>query len=80
MSIFRFFLPYLQDHDLLRSKNFVSMTMWRDDFSSLHLKRNERSVNRLGEDSLFSSPRPRAIIPDARPLGTFENQDTRDSI
>ena len=23
-------------------------------------------------------PRPRAIIPDARPLGTFENQDIRD--
>ena len=22
-------------------------------------------------------PSPRAIIPDARPLGTFENQDTR---
>ena len=28
----------------------------------------------------FSRPHPvpRAIIPDARPLGTFENQDTRD--
>ena len=24
------------------------------------------------------SPPPGAIIPDARPLGTFENQDTRD--
>ena len=23
-------------------------------------------------------PPPRAIIPEARPLGTFENQDTRD--
>ena len=25
-----------------------------------------------------STPAPKAIIPDARPLGTFENQDTRD--
>ena len=27
--------------------------------------------------SIFLAP-PRAIIPDARPLGTFQNQDTRD--
>ena len=27
--------------------------------------------------SLYFSP-PRPIIPDARPLGTFENQDSRD--
>ena len=24
------------------------------------------------------APPPRAIIPEARPLGTFENEDTRD--
>ena len=28
--------------------------------------------------SLYFSPPPAAIIPDARPLGTFENQDTHD--
>ena len=27
---------------------------------------------------LAPTPLPRAIIRDARPLGTFENQDTRD--
>ena len=27
---------------------------------------------------LLPPPPPRAIIPDAGPLGTFENQDTRD--
>ena len=37
-----------------------------------------------GSEKNFSRPSPpplllRAIIPDARPLGTFENQDTRDS-
>ena len=37
-----FFLPYLQDHGLLRSRNFASMTVWRDDVSSLYLKRNGR--------------------------------------
>ena len=26
----------------------------------------------------FSPPSPRAIIRDTRPLGTFENQDSRD--
>ena len=38
----RFFLAYLQDHGLLRTRNFASMTVWRDDVSSLYLKRNER--------------------------------------
>ena len=53
VNFFDFFLPYLQDYVFLRTRNFFSMTMWRDDFS-LYLKRNERSVNRLWEDSLFS--------------------------
>ena len=35
MSIFFFFLPYLQDHDLLRSKDFDIMATQRNDFSSL---------------------------------------------
>ena len=30
-----FFWPYLQDHSLLRSRNFATMVMWRNDFSSL---------------------------------------------
>ena len=44
MSIFSFFYPCLQDHDLLRSssshgsRNFVAMATW-DNFSSLHLDR-----------------------------------------
>ena len=29
---------------------------------------------------LAPPPPPRAIIPDARPLGTFGNQDTRESV
>ena len=32
---FIFFLPYLQNHGLLRSRNFVIMVTWRNDFSSL---------------------------------------------
>ena len=39
LSIFSFslssFLQYLQDHCLLRSRNFVSMVTWCNDFSSL---------------------------------------------
>ena len=31
-----------------------------------------------GSEKKFSRPIPRPIIPDARPLGTFENHDTRD--
>ena len=36
-------------------------------------------VNKYSETSKrhLLSPPPRAIIPDARPLGTFENQDAR---
>lgn len=30
-----FFLPYLQNHGLLRSKNFVTKVTWRNDFSLL---------------------------------------------
>ena len=30
-----FFLPYLQDHGLLRSRPFATVTTWRDKFSSL---------------------------------------------
>ena len=30
-----FFLPYLQDHGLLRSRNFATMATWRNGFSSL---------------------------------------------
>ena len=30
-----FFLPYLQDHDLLRSRNFATMATWHNNFSSL---------------------------------------------
>ena len=32
----------------------------------------------LGGSGFSFPPLPRAIIPDARPLGTFENQDSRD--
>ena len=32
---FRFFLPYLRDHGILRSRNFDTMATWRNDFSSL---------------------------------------------
>ena len=35
MSVFLFLLPYLQDHGLLRSRNFVSMTTWCNNFSFL---------------------------------------------
>ena len=35
MSIFfHFFLPYLQEHGFLRSKNFATMATWRSDFPS----------------------------------------------
>ena len=41
-----------------------------------------RSVNTSYSDvitvPLFLTSPPRPIIPDARPLGTLENQDTRD--
>ena len=30
-----FFVPYLQEHGLLRSKNLATMATWREDFSSL---------------------------------------------
>ena len=33
MSFLSFFLPYLQDHGLLRSTNFAIMATWRNDFS-----------------------------------------------
>ena len=32
-----FFLPYLQDHALLRSRSFATMASWRNDFSSVLL-------------------------------------------
>ena len=35
--LFFFFLPYLQDHALLRSRSFATMVTWRNDFSSLFL-------------------------------------------
>ena len=36
ISIFSFFfVPYLQDHGLLRSRNFASMARWRKDFCTL---------------------------------------------
>ena len=37
ISIFSFFFcpPYLQDHGLLRSKNFATMATWRSNVSSL---------------------------------------------
>ena len=34
-QVFRFFRPFLQDHSLLRSKNFTSMATRRNKFSSL---------------------------------------------
>ena len=39
-----------------------------------------RAVLMLLQSLYFSPPPPRAIIPEARPLGTFENQDSRDGI
>jgi len=33
--LFRFFLPHLQEHSLLRSRHFATMATWRKDFSSL---------------------------------------------
>ena len=35
MSMFSFFLPYLQGHGLLRSRNFATIAMWHNSFSSL---------------------------------------------
>ena len=35
MSVFLFLLPYLQDHGLLRSTNFATMTTWCNNFSFL---------------------------------------------
>ena len=34
-SLSFFFLPYLQDHNLLRSRNFATMATWHHNFSSL---------------------------------------------
>ena len=48
---------------------------------SLRKKSREesRAAVMLLQPVYFSRPSlPRAIIPDARPLGTFENQDSRD--
>ena len=43
MSIFfLFFLPYLQDHGLLRSRNYATLATWRNDFPSLLQPRNRR--------------------------------------
>ena len=36
------FPPYLQHHSLLRSRNFATMTTWRNDFSSLLLELMQR--------------------------------------
>ena len=33
---FFFFLPCLQDHSFLRSRNFVTMATWRNDFSIVY--------------------------------------------
>ena len=33
--LFRFFPPHLQEHSLLRSRNFATMATWRTDFSSV---------------------------------------------
>ena len=38
---------------------------------------NLKSCRKVAEQ-LVAKPTPRAIIPDARPLVTFENQDTGD--
>ena len=37
-----------------------------------------RAAVMLLQSLYFSRPRPRTIISDARPLGTFENQDGHD--
>ena len=40
-----FFLPYLQNHGLLRSRNFVTMVRWRNDiFSLLETYKLNRSI------------------------------------
>ena len=33
-QFFRFFLSYLRDHDVLKSRNFATMATWGDNFSS----------------------------------------------
>ena len=35
LNFFIFFLPDLQDHSLLRSRNFATMVTWHDNFSPL---------------------------------------------
>ena len=43
-----FFLPYLQDHGLLRSRNRATIATWRNDFSSLQAnKTRKRHIYRL---------------------------------
>ena len=42
-----------------------------------HALRTQTAVMLLQSLYLSRPPPPRAIIPDARPIGTFENQDGR---
>ena len=60
--------------------------MLSNDQSNVCVAGTTRSVNASCSDVIkvplffwhLPPPFPRAIIPDARSLGTFENQDTRD--
>ena len=78
-------------NDLLMSVTYTKTRCQRkltlsNDQSNTCVAGTTRSVNARCSDVItvplfFSPPRPplpRAIIPDARPLGTSENQDTRD--
>ena len=63
-------------HDSITSRSISQMFRISQELNSksLYLSSEKDKENCC---LVFSPPPPRTIIPDARPLGTFENQDTR---
>ena len=51
-------------------KNMPNISFRNSDYNTV-----KRAFLQIKSANMHSPPTPRAIIPDARPLGTFENQD-----
>ena len=65
------FLPYLQDHGLLRCINFATMATWRNNFSSLLLLR----VTPLFSSIFFSEKSRRGSNSSAQSKADWEKND-----
>ena len=68
---FLVFLPYLQDHGLLRCINFATMATWRNNFSSLLLLR----VTPLFSSIFFSEKSRRGSNSSAQSKASWEKND-----